>query len=199
MANGVPITGSSDQYTIDASFSSEDTAFFVIDPWNDFPSDFLNEYYGEITNKYVLPLIERANHHNFPIFIFTNNCKDLSHFCSIPKQFIDLSNSKNVKIIYWQDISNTKDFIENLQKMGIKKIIYTGFASNCCILYRPTGIIEMQKQGFLVYFIPKASAAVEITETWQSGELHKFSSIMIAQVLGSLIEYDDIFPKLDSN
>ena len=195
---GKAIIRKSDQYSTNTSFSSTDTAFFVIDPWDNMPSDFLNKYFGKITNQYILPLIRKANHYNFKTFIFTNSCKNLSYSCSIPKSFNDLLNSKNIKLFFWQEIPSSLDLANNLRQMGIKKIIYTGFASNCCILFRSAGMIDMQKQGFQIYFVPKASAAVETTETWVTGEVHKFTSTVIAQNLGSLIEYKDIFQKLNS-
>ncbi|MFK7973293.1 MAG: hypothetical protein AB8B66_00270 [Rickettsiaceae bacterium] len=125
--NGVPITRDSGiNVFINTSFSSADTAFFVIDPQDDSPSDFLNQYYGQVTNQYILPLIKKAQLRNFPIFIFTNNYKVLSHLCSISKPLIDLSDSTNVKIVFWQDILKYQKFSKSLRQKGIKEIIYTG-------------------------------------------------------------------------
>ena len=61
-----------------------------------------------------------------------------------------------------------------------------------CILYRPIGMAKMSNLGFLLYFIPKASAAVETVKTGKNEEIHKITSIIISQGLGGLIEYEDI-------
>ena len=41
---GVPYQGKTETFTNNVDFSSQNAAFFVIDPWNDMPSDFLNDY-----------------------------------------------------------------------------------------------------------------------------------------------------------
>jgi hypothetical protein len=192
----LPYPGESDEYVISSSFSPQDTVFFVVDPWDNMPSSFLNEYYGKITTSYILPLIQKAAQSGFKIFIFTNKCgeiKPIPYSCSIPKQFFNLRERyKSVEIVFWQDIGNAQDFIEHIKSIGVKKIIYTGFASNMCILYRPIGMAKMSNLGFLLYFIPKASAAVETVKTWKNEEIHKITSIIISQGLGGLIEYEDI-------
>jgi nicotinamidase-related amidase len=98
-------------------------------------------------------------------------------------------------IDFWQNI-NTAEFAKMLHDKGVTKIIYLGFASNMCILSRPTGMIAMDNSGFSLYFIPEASAAVETQNTWQTQSVHKSTTLMISQSLASLIKYDDIISKL---
>lgn len=193
----LPYPGKKDEYIVKSHFTNLDTAFFVIDPWDNAPSDFLNKNYGKIIDLYILPLIIKAAQKNFQIFIFTNKCsviKPVPYSCSIPKTFSNLSlKHQNVKIVFWQDIYDPQDFLKQIKDTGVKNIIYTGFASNMCILSRSVGMYQTSNSGFKLYFIPKASAAVETTKTWKTQDVHKITSIIISQGLGALIEYNDIF------
>lgn len=196
---GLPYESREEIITIDVQLSPENTAFFVIDPWNNMPSDFLNQYFGKITENYILPLIERANEKEFPVYIFTNDCKTIKPVptsCEIPKQFYLMAKKyPKVQIVYWQDI-DLPMFVTSLRDKGISNLIYTGFASNMCVIGRPAGMINMVQQGFSLYFIPEASAATETKETWQSQKIHKATTTIISQWMAKLIKYDDIYAKL---
>jgi len=43
------------------TFSSSNTAFLVIDPWEDMPSVQLNQYFSKITDKKILPLLNKVD------------------------------------------------------------------------------------------------------------------------------------------
>jgi len=201
LKNGKPyhIQGEGDLYGVKTSFFPSNTAFFVIDPWDNMPSAFLNKYYGNITNNYILPLVRLAKAKGYNIYIFTNNCKDIKpvpYSCSISKKFYDLTkNTSKVKIVYWQGL-DPNIFSEHLKKLGITKIIYTGFASNMCILERPTGMFKMKSLGFSLYFIPKASAAVELSGTWDKQYIHKAATDIISQSLANITRFKDIHAAL---
>jgi len=196
---GLPYQGKKETLTTNVDFSPQNTAFFVIDPWNNMPSDFLNQYYGKITEKYILPLIKRANETGYPVYIFTNDCKAIKpvpYSCEISQQFhLMTKNYPQVQLIYWQDI-DLPVFVKSLRDKGISNLIYTGFASNMCVIGRSTGMINMVQQGFSLYFIPEASAAVETKESWQSQKIHKATTTIISQWMAKLIKYDDIYSNM---
>lgn len=198
---GLPFKSQNEMYTTDVSFSPSNTAFFVVDPWTNAPSNFLNQYYGKITQTYILPLIRKAIAWDFPVYIFTNRCEDIKpapYSCTIPKEFYAMVKKyPKVKLIHWQEIK-LDAFVTSLRNDGITNLIYTGFASNMCIIGRPTGMINMLQQGFALYFIPEASAAVETEGTWQAQTIHRATTTMIAQWMAKLIKYQDISAKLQS-
>lgn len=194
-----PYQGKQETVTSNVEFSPANTALFVIDPWNDMPSDFLNQYYGKIIQSYILPLTQKASASGFPTYIFTNDCKAIKpvpYSCKIPEKFNSMAKAyPYTEIIYWQDLKVTT-FIKSLREQGIKHIIYTGFSSNVCIIGRPIGMINMLQEGFSLYFIPKASAALETQKTWKSQKIHHATTTIISQWMAKLIKYDDIFSKL---
>jgi hypothetical protein len=201
---GLPYQSKTDVIKSTQSFSPSNTAFFVIDPWNDMPGDFLNDYYGKITNKKILPLMTQVSAHQFPVYVFTNDCKAIQpipYSCAIDEKFYALAEKhKNVHILSWQKIEEIKieTFIKELKRRGISNLIYTGFASNMCVIDRPVGMINMRQQGFSLYFIPDASAAVETKLTWKTGEIHHAMTQIISQSMGKLIQYSDIESALNT-
>ncbi len=71
-----------------------------------------------------------------------------------------------------------------------------GFSSNMCIINRPAGMIPMLQSGLTTYFIPQASAAIEVESTKYTQSIHKTMTIIIAQSIGKIINYDDIYKRL---
>ncbi|ACO74626.1 hypothetical protein LHK_01640 [Laribacter hongkongensis HLHK9] len=75
--------------------------------------------------------------------------------------------------------------------MSIDTLIYSGFASNMCVIGRELGMIRMQSKGFRLFFVPEASAAVEFGESWDTGEIHKSTTLLISHWIGELISLKD--------
>ncbi|MCW5589277.1 MAG: isochorismatase family protein [Legionellales bacterium] len=195
----VPYAGKKNNYLFNTSLSNKDTAFFVVDPWDNMPSKFLNTYYGKITQNYILPLITAASAKGFHVYIFTNDCrvfKPKAYSCEISQKFHQLAYiNSNVKILFWQNF-DIDSFIKQLRNIGITKIVYTGYASNLCIIERPAGMVNMFNNGFSLYFIPKASAAMEVEGTWKNQKIHKAITQIISQSLAKIIQYNNIYQAL---
>lgn len=197
--NGLPKRATTEEFTLTKKFTAKTTAFFVIDPWDNAPSDFLNDYYSNIIVEKIVPLISRAAGKKFPIYIFTNKCsaiKPIPYSCSVHKALQNMAHHyPEIKILYWQEL-NPATFSQELKENNISNLIYIGFASNMCILNRPTGMLNMAQQGFSLYFVPEASAAVETANTWQSGDVHKAATLIISQTFGSIIHFNDLYSSL---
>jgi hypothetical protein len=196
---GIPFESKNELVSSKVVLSTSDTAFFVIDPWVDMPSDFLNKNYGPIIDNFILPLIQRINKKAYPVYVFTNNCnfiKPVPYGCKIPEAF-ELMAKKypSLNIIYWQDL-DIDNFVNSLKKQGINNIVYTGFASNGCVIGRPVGLVNMLYRGFKLYFIPEASAALETKTTWKTQKIHHATTVTISQWMGGLIHYKDIYTQL---
>ncbi len=199
--NGVPYQAKTDVIQFRQTFSAANTAFFVVDPWNDMPGNFLNEYYEKIIQNKILPLIQQASVYQFSVYIFTNDCKAIQptpYSCTVDKKFHALVKKYPwVHIVSWQALQ-VDAFVEKLKKQGISNLIYTGFASNMCVIDRPTGMISMRQRGFSLYFIPEASAAVETKATWETGDIHHAMTQIISQSMAKLIQYREIDSALNT-
>ena len=173
--------------------SNNDTAFIIMDPWDNFTEDQLNNYYSLITNQKIIPLSKLLAKRGFPILILTNKCSEkLKNTCGVDKNIPLLS---NLEIIY-HDQYDSRNFKKYLDKKAIKKLVYLGYASNMCLLGRELGLIPMKLEGFEVGFIPDASAAVEFGSSWETGEIHSSMTFIISQWMAKIISYDDLIYKL---
>ena len=79
-------------------------------------------------------------------------------------------NERNLSRAFRQDlwlcpiINKSIDLDAYLRGMEIDTIYYTGYASNLCVLTRPTGVLSMQKLGYKVVLIEDATLPVPNVE-----------------------------------
>ncbi|MGF1530281.1 MAG: hypothetical protein ACFCU4_02860 [Puniceicoccaceae bacterium] len=177
-------------YELTASIIPSRTAFIIMDPWIDAPSEFLNHYYNKIIEAKILPLTEKAISLGHPVFILTNNPQEFDYSATIHAEFENLAENGNIKVLYHQDY-DADSFSAFLKGHKIHSLIYTGFASNMCVIGREMGMIPMKNLNFRLFFIPEASAAVELADTWESQEIHKSTTSIISQWIAQIIHYDD--------
>lgn len=78
-----------------------------------------------------------------------------------------------------------------MRSQGIDSLIYIGFASNMCVIGRRMGMIPMVHEGFKLFFVPEASAAVEYPDTWQDQSIHRATTRIISQWIAEVIDYEE--------
>ena len=165
------------------------TAIVVMDPWIDMASNHLNEYYGRIAQARVVPLVNKGLQRGHRVLVLTNTAI-VRYNTKIHPDLAALVDAGKATLLYHQDLDDDQ-FAEYLRKDGINTLIYTGFASNMCVIGRRMGMIPMVQQGFKTYFVPEASAAVETEGTWESGAVHRQTTDLIAQWIAEILHYDD--------
>lgn len=181
-----------DWYYYDIEFSTADTAFIVMDPWCDWADDYLNKYFGAITEKTTLPLMQAAAEKGHKVIILTNDPAKIKYNTKITPGLQELVDAGKAELLYHTDWPQDK-FIEMLDEEGITKLIYTGYASNMCVITRDLGISKMIGKGKQLYFIPECSGAMEHADTWETQEVHKATTFIIGQVQAKLIDFEDIY------
>ena len=184
-------------YRLERTINTNSTAIVVMDPWVDMASKQMNEYYWKILELRILPIVERALARGHPIIVLTNNPSWIRHTKSTVKyntkihpELQTLADNGKVSLLYHQDFDD-ESFAAYLRSQGIDTMIYTGFASNMCVIGRRMGMIPMTHKGFKMFFIPDASAAVEHAETWQDQSIHKATTKIISQWIAEIIDYDE--------
>lgn len=184
-------------YHLNGTINSNKTAIIIMDPWVDQASEHLNEYYGEITQSKILPLVAVAHNTGHPIIVLTNDCNKVTYNCRINNQLEEMVQNREINIIYHQDMDDDQ-FAAYLRTQGIESIIYVGFASNMCLIGRNLGAMPMKQKGFQIFFVPEASAAVEMSNTWNNQTIHKNTTMIISQWVADIIEYDDLMDVLST-
>jgi hypothetical protein len=181
-----------DEYSFQRRIVSNKTALVVMDPWLDSGSEFLNQYYGLIFRNRILPLVLKTIDLGIRVFILTNDPKKMKvdYGGRVFPELETLADKGSVKILYHQDLDD-QAFANYLKTLSVDTLIYSGFASNMCVIGRSTGMIPMRIKGFRLFFVPEASAAVEFKSSWKSGDVHSATTLLISQWVGELIEFDD--------
>lgn len=178
-----------DIYNNNREIEKNRTALIVMDPWEDSGSDFLNKHFAPVYYASVLPLVNKAVELNLPIIILTNDPSktNVDYGSRVYPELRLLTEQGKAKILFHQDY-NGDSFAKYLNENGINTLIYSGFASNMCVIGRPMGMIPMQTHGFKLYFVPEASAGVEFQDSWDTGAVHEATTKIISQWVGELID-----------
>lgn len=177
-------------YFTDEKIVPAETCIIVMDPWVDMECDHLNDYYGTITEETILPAIRHSIAIGHPVVVLTNDPAKESYNTAVNSDLELMAANRQLHILYHQDFDRLQ-FSEMLKKNGITKIVYTGFASNMCVIGRELGMIPMKNQGFRLYFVPEASAAVERKDSWRNSDAHEDATQLISQWVAGIWEYSE--------
>jgi hypothetical protein len=177
-------------YRFDRTISPNSTAIVIMDPWVDNPSEHLSQYYGKVIESRIIPLVKRAFTRGHPIIVLTNNPSKVKYSAKIHHELQALVENGKASMLFHQDFDDD-GFATYLHSEGIESLIYTGFASNKCVIGRRMGMIPMTHQGFKIFFIPEASAASECADTWHDKSIHKATTTIISQWIAEIINYDE--------
>jgi nicotinamidase-related amidase len=178
------------RYQFKRTIDPSHTAMVVMDPWIDMPSEFLNDYYMSVTKSRIIPLVKQALSLGHLIIILTNDPDKAMYNSKIDVELQTLVKQGKADLLFHQDLDDV-GFADYCRSKGITSLIYTGFASNMCIIGRKMGMIYMGHQGFKIFFVPDASAAVEYADSWQDKSLHKATTKIISQWIAEIVDYDE--------
>lgn len=172
-------------------FDSRKTAVVVMDPWINCPDEFLNEYFGKVTDEKLLPFVLAAAESGHQIIVLSDS-PDAPYNSKIPPELQAMVECGRA-VLFVHGKTSIEDFREYAVSKGIENFIYTGFCSNICILYRELGIPNVKRLGIgETFFVPECSAAMEHGDTWQSGRVHEAATLIISQDAARLIKYEEI-------
>ena len=180
------------RYTFVRSISKGKTALVVMDPWEDSGSPKMNLHFKKVFSQRLVPLVKHAVAMGLKVVVVTNDPAkvNLGYASRINPALQSIVDSGKVDVVYHSDMDDRK-FEVYLKSAGIDTLIYSGFASNVCVIGMPTGMIPMFHRGFKLYFVPEASAATEYGNTWGNGAVHKAMTFMIASWVGEIIGFKD--------
>ena len=188
LKTGLPFR-SEDTYRFERIVHPSKTVIVIMDPWVDMASTHLNEYYGQIVEFRIIPLVEKALERGHSIIVLTNDPDTVGYNTNIHPKLAALASTGIINILYHQNFDD-EQFSTYLHRQGIDTLIYTGFASNMCVIGRKMGMIPMSHLGFRLFFVPQASAAVEYPDTWDNQSIHQATTKIISQWIAEIIDYN---------
>ena len=86
--------------------------------------------------------------------------------------------------------------VKILKARGVVHLLYAGYSSNMCVLTRPTGIIEMVRNGYRIIFVRDASIAMEAPEFLAGQLTHGVMTYMVETNWGLTTEVDQVLAAL---
>ena len=183
----------------------DNSVLIIIDPWIDMPFSELNNVVKKNVSTYILPVAKRFSELGGEVIIFTNDPKNNTYNTKIDENLQNLVNEQNVKLVYHSDYSGqTERFADEMIAEGKTNLIYTGFATELCVLYRPAGIISMNysnvPQDISCYIIPEATMATICDDMDKNILMRNDIVTMLAQSRkADIIMLDNIMDWLNSN
>ncbi|MEW5822025.1 MAG: hypothetical protein AB1782_17660 [Cyanobacteriota bacterium] len=146
------------------------TALILIDIWECHYNGGWLKRANRLKKDKILPLIELARKNNLPIIFVSYDTKMAS----------DLNPQKG-------DLVSTdlNEIVEFLDSKKIKNLLYAGFATNRCLMFRPAGMVNMKYNYYYdVILIRDATIAFELPKTLKEELAKEVSINIIEQRLG---------------
>lgn len=133
------------------SLSSDRTALILIDVWNSHGlTTWMNRIEPNIQNK-IIPLLDLCRRANITV-IFVSH-RELY-------EAIDIKEDEHLIDHEWDQIKPI------LEKNKIRNLLYSGYASNRCLLFSDVGLYEIGKKTPInVILLRDCTKAIEISET----------------------------------
>ena len=172
-------------YQFERKIIPNKTAIAIMDPWT---SDVNST---EIFESHISPLLKLALAKGHPIIVLTSDPR-LVRDVKIHHELQTLIDNGLASIVYHESW-NDDQFTSFLRSQNINALIYTGVASNACLINRRLGIINMRQHDFKTFYLPKASAAFSSTN---DDLFHQKATEMIIRYFAEQISYDNIIKVL---
>lgn len=166
-------------YTYDqCSLDVSKTALLVIDAWAYSPNDGYLKRQEENMRLKLGPLLQLAREHNMTI-IHAPHGQEIAEIPKpLPGEFVVGS--------------STAELDAYLKAHRITTLLYAGYASNMCILLRPTGIIKMRELGYNIILVRDCTIAVEMPESLDGQWANKIAVNMIETQWGRTTTLEDL-------
>lgn len=168
-----------------------ETALIIIDAWN--YEDSLNEgllkrIQVNIDNK-LIPLVDILRSSDV-LIIYIPHSRELS------KSITPLNNEYVLTTSAIDGYESQKKAHEDLKKIleihNIDTLLYAGYCTNICLMFRPTGIMAMHELGYPIILIRDCTIALETEETMNGEWMKRVSTNIIEINYGPSTTSEDI-------
>jgi hypothetical protein len=153
-----------------------ETAVVIMDPWTDLSPPLPGA---------DLPAIERmaqeAAEYGYLVVIATNDCEQAQP-CRLPLSLLLMAERGDALVVYHGDTDEA--FAARLKALGVRRLVYTGFAADACVIGRPYGLLAQRWHFDRVDFAPSLSAALG------GPAAVKAVSDMVGRWVGQVVRWD---------
>lgn len=166
-------------------FETSELALILIDVWADHPNKGFAARADENIRTKLLPLVQAARAHGILVVHCPHGHPTNPLVKPLPTEPVFNGPGEKMRLV------------KTLQQRGTKYLLYAGYTSNICILVRPTGIIEMSREGYEIVFARDASLAIEAPEFLDKELTHQVATYMVETNWGVTTNVDEILAALE--
>lgn len=161
------------------------SAIIIMDAWDcHYNGGWFNRAQKILHNE-LMTLITLADQHNIPIIYATYDNVPLNKAIPVKK-----------KDLVTDNLPQALDFLNNNK---VDTLIYAGFSTNYCLLFRSLGMVNMHKNLFYkVYLVRDATIAFEMPSTLENEHAKEVAIDMIESQLGASTTLKEFKAALDS-
>jgi len=166
------------------------TALILIDVWETDPNDGSSQRGTIHRQTKIVPLLALARKHNMIIMHAPNGRAIAEDSKPLPGEIVIASQGV---------LGDTLQLDLFLKTHNITTLLYAGYASNLCVLTRPTGIIKMSERGYNIVLIRDATLAFETPESSEGEWANVMAITMVEQLWGESTTIDDLRSALEGD
>jgi nicotinamidase-related amidase len=154
------------------------TALILIDVWECHYNKGWLDRAKIVTRTKIIKLVELAREYGIPVVYVSYNTALSKELSPKPGELVT---------------DDLEEIIQFLQKKNITTLIYAGFSTNYCLLFRPAGIVNMNQNYFFnVIAVRDATVAFEMPETLEKEHAKEVSIDIIEFMLGATTTVQDL-------
>ena len=166
------------------------TALILIDVWGYDPNDGFSQRATIHRQTKIVPLLALARKHNMEIIHAPGGRAIAEDSKPVPGEIVIASQGV---------LGDTLQLDLFLKTHNITTLLYAGYASNLCVLNRPTGIIKMSELGYNIVLIRDATLAFETPESLEGEWANVMAITMVEQLWGESTTIDDLRSALEGD
>lgn len=160
-------------------------ALILMDVWADHPNDGWRARQNANISAALLPLVQGARRQHVLVVHSPNGLEIDGRVKPLPDEVVVDGPDQQAQLL------------RLLRQKDIRYLLYAGYASNMCVLTRPTGISKMAASGFQIYFVRDASLAIEAPEFVENEMSHKVATYMVELNWGATTTVEDVLDALE--
>ena len=161
-------------------------ALILMDVWDNHPNDGWTDRERENVHARLLPLVQAARRRGILIVHSPHGRSIHESVAPLPQEIVVDGPNEQAELL------------QLLHSRGIEYLLYAGYASNMCVLTRPTGIIEMSRHGYRIILVRDASIAVETPESLEAQWNHYVAVHVVEINWGATTTVDDVIAALEA-
>ena len=159
------------------------TALIIVDAWAYHPNDGWLKRARENMKSKLRPLLDLARYHNMTIVYAPNEGEIAEIAKPLQGEFL---------VDYMNPIDDTTELDDYLKAHNITTLLYAGYASNWCVLNRPTGIIRMRQLGYDIILVRDCTIAFEMPDTLDMETANSVTINLVENLWGETTTLEDL-------